>query len=388
MSEATPKGPIHSRSKDRDSVIELLRKCFPGTRDLGEPMINRPYCYRIIKDSLLMKDGPKVVSHLGCVDQVVMIGTHTIRSAGIGWVGTDPPYRSRGLMTRLLMSGIEEMKQKGYALSDLEGDRQRYGRFGWELAGRAWQFGISPRSLEAWVKPIEFEVAPFTGESDEVEATLRLHNRQRVGLKRDRALHAILLNRFGKETWIARKDDSISSYAVVYRQEKRCRVDELGGDAAAVHAILDHMIRGLGAESVNVSMPWSHPLNVKLRALSSGWSLACLRMIKILDLHATLEPFTEHLGSAYQRMGFERERAIALGLESGEPDVELVFSRHGVSIGQVRRRRATVVIPERKMVRLLFGPPSPADIGALPPQARFIEVLLPLNFYLWRNEAV
>lgn len=388
MSEATLEGPIHSRSKDRDSVIELLRKCFPGTRDLGEPTINRPYCYRIIKDSLVMKDGPKVVSHLGCVDQVVMTGRRTIRSAGIGWVGTDPAYRRRGLMTRLLMSSIEEMTQKGYALSDLEGDRQRYGRFGWELAGRTWHFNISPRSLEPWGKPVGFEVAPYTAASEEVKATLRLHNRQQVGLKRDRTLHLILLSRFGKEAWIARKDDSIRSYAVVYRQEKRCRVDELGGDAAAVHAIVDHMIRGLGVESVNVSMPWSHPLNAKLRALSSGWSLGCLRMMKILDLQATLDPFAEQLGSVYRRMGFRRERAIALGFEGGEPDVELIFSRHGVSIGQVRRRRGTVVIPERRMVRLLFGPSSPADIGSLPPRARFIEALLPVDFFLWRNEAV
>jgi hypothetical protein len=148
------------------------------------------------------------------------------------------------------------------------------------------------------------------------------------------------------------------------------------------------MIRGLGIESVNVSMPWSHPLNGKLRALSQGWSLGCLRMIKIVDLHATLDPFAEQLASAYRRMGFKRETAIALGIEGSEPDVELAFSRHGVSLDQVRRHRRTVVIPERKMVRLLFGPPSPADIGSLPPRARFIEALLPMDFYLWRNEAV
>lgn len=388
MLKANLQGPTLPDAQDRDSLVALLRKCFPGDRDLAPPTFNGPYCDRVLKGSLVVKDGSRVVSHLASVDRAIMVGRRTIRSAGIGWVATDPEYRGGGLMTRLMHLCIDRAKREGYALSDLEGDRQRYGRLGYELAGRTWQFNITPRSLQPSPRPSGFEVEPCAGSSDEIEATLRLHNRHRIGLKRDRDLHAILLNRSGKEAWIARRDGSIRSYAVVFRQENGLRVDELAGDADGFHAILDHLVRLLCLGSVNVSMPWFHPLNARLRQLSQSWSLGCLRMIKILDLYRALDAFSYQLASAYEGLGLGLETSIVLALEGAETGVELAFSSDGISLDRVRTSGRAVPIPERKMVRLLFGPVSPADVGSLPRPARFIKPLLPVSFHLWRNEGV
>jgi len=381
-------GPVRASPEDFDSIVEVTEECFPRDKALGGMLPRWPHCFRKerVRNCLIFKDAGKVVSHVGCIDQTVMLGRREVRVAGISSVATLPPYRKRGLMTKLLQHAIRFMTREGYAFSDLGGDRLRYGRFGWETAGRVWRYNVTPRSFNSPDDSEVLKVSEYRGTQDELQATLALHQRQRVGLKRNAQLHGLFLSRLGKRTWIVRKEGRMDSYAVTSEDETRGQIVELGGTPTGIRSVFQHLFDA-GLESVGVDLPWVHPLNSLLVDISSGWSVACLRQIKILDLQATIEAFSDQLLSRYRLLGLRGERKISLVLSPENRGVELRFSEGGLAVQPASGRHA-VALPERKMVRLIFGPGSPGTMMDLPPEAAFLEALLPVDFFIWRNEMV
>lgn len=384
------RGPMRASVDDFDSLIQLMDECFPRDKELGGMLPRWPHCFRKdkIQNSLIIKDGSRVVSHVGCIDQTVMLGQGEVRAAGISGVGTKPEYRRRGLMTKILLHTEDFLKQEGYAISDLGGNRQRYGHFGWEVGGRAWQFNMTARSLGAEDRPAGFEVVRYSGTRDEVETTLLLNRRQRIGVKRDLNLHAILLGRLGKEVLLAKRKGVVEAYAVIDRQEKWAHMGEFAGSADGVHSILLHLVDSLGVESMAVPSPWSHPVNERLCAVSSGWQVNCLRNIKIIDLLATLKAFCKQISERYRGLGLRPARTLNLGIEGEPGTVKVGFSQRGTSMRPTRVKKNAIMLPRTEMVQFLFGPGSPEGIVDLPPKALFLDALLPLDFYMWHNETV
>jgi len=383
-------GPVRASLEDFDALIQLMDECFPRDKELGGMLPRWPHCFRKdkIRNSLIIKDGTRVVSHVGCIDQTGTLGQGEIRVAGISGVGTKPEYRKRGLMTKILLYTEDFLKAQGYAMSDLGGNRQRYGRFGWEVGGRAWQFSITARSLGSEERPTGFEVSKYTANPDEVHSTLLLNRRQRTGVKRDRNLHAILLGRLGKEVLLARRDGVVEAYAVIDRQEKWAHIGEFAGDADGVHSILLHLVDSLGVETEAVPAPWSHPVNERLRALSSGWQVSCLRNIKIIDLMATLKAFSRQISKRCRDLGLKTARTLTLGIEGEPRAVKVGFSPRKTSVGPTKAGKDAIILSRTEMVQFLFGPGSPGGVADLPPKASFLDALLPLDFYMWPNETV
>jgi len=290
-------------------------------------------------------------------------------------------------MTRLLNYSISLMQEEGYAFSDLGGDRQRYGHFGWENAGRQWRFEVTRRSLQATGAPPSYEVNPYHASPEEIDATLALHERELMGMKRTHDLHEMLLGRKGKQVWLARSSGGIAAYVVTHPSEGEQEIAEFGGTAEGVHAILLHSTEALGSEVLHVLSPWSHPLNAKFFSISAHWGVNCLYMLRIMDLERTLRGFAHQLGNRYRDLGLQGSRTIALAIEGTEQRVEMEFSPKGVTVRKAPDLEGALTLSDRQMVRLIFGPGTPSTEVNLPPDALFLEGLLPLDFYIWENEA-
>jgi predicted N-acetyltransferase YhbS len=71
-----------------------------------------------------------------------------LRAGGIGAVSTANWACGRGHMTQLLEWAVRMMREEGFAVSLLWGDRHRYGAFGFESAGRVLQVSITDRGLQ------------------------------------------------------------------------------------------------------------------------------------------------------------------------------------------------------------------------------------------------
>jgi len=377
---------------DFDAIIELADECFPGDRDSGGMLARWPHCYirepERMRNYLIMKDGPKVISMVGYIDQAVLVEGDEVKVAGITGVATTLNYRRQGLMTKLLNDCIIKMGEEGYAFSDLGGDRIRYGRFGWESAGRQWWFDVTRRSILTAATPTGYEVVQYPTSPEEVEGTFALHMKETTGVKRTRALHEIILGRKGKQVWLARDSKGVGAYVVVDSDERWQAIVEYSGSAEGVHAILMHLVKVLGSEFLHVISPWSHPLNKMFFAISARWGVSPTRMLKIIDLNATLSGFTNQLANRYRVLGLQGKRAIVLSVEETGQKARIVFSPDGVEVGDAADTQRAFTLPERRMVRLLFGPGMQRLEFNLPSNARFLEGLLPLDFHIWENEAV
>jgi len=385
-------GPLRASLNDFDSIVKLADECFPNDRDSGGMLARWPHCFfpqsEKIKNCLIMKDGPKVVSLVEYVDQTLLVEGGNLKVAGITVVSTWPSYRGLGLMTQLLNYCISLMQEEGYAFSDLRGDRQRYGRFGWENAGHQWRFDISRRSLSVVCASTCHEISPYGASPEEIDAIIAIHDEEAMGIKRTRNLYEMLLGRKGKQVWLARSDEGIDAYVIADPREREQEIVEFGGSAEGIRAILVHLIENLGIEVLHVNSPWSHPLNATFFSISAQWHVTCQRMIKIIDLEATLRGFAHQLGQRYRDLGFQGNRTIALAIEGTEQRVEIEFSSEGVTVRKASDFLRPLTLSDRQMVRLIFGPGTPSSEFSLPPNARFLESLLPLNFYIWENETV
>ena len=378
---------MRADARDYQAIIDLAEECFPRDRELGGMVPRWGHCFRkdSIQNSLIIKDGDEVVSHVGCIDQSVMVDSGTIRVSGISSVSTKPSYRGRGLMTKLLKESTRFMRDQGYVLSDLGGDRVRYRRFGWERAGRNCQYIITKRSLSAQNEHDGFQVEGLSGTRREMSDTLALHQGDGFGLVRDEPLHDILLHRLGNVTLIAWRGDSIDAYAVAnIDDEKSICIGELAGGAGGISGIVHHLsLRN--PETIIVPMPFQHPLNSSIRALSSSWTIQTWRMLKILDLKGILEGFSGQIESRISRLDPIGERSIRLCIKGEETYVELDLGPDGVNVEGGKGCKDAVVLSEQDMVLLLFGPCNPGLYSSLPP---FVETIFPLDFYLWKNETV
>ena len=375
---------------DIESIIELAELCFPKDRDAGGMLPRWPHCFTENSIPFLIRDGRRTVSQVICVRQQVMVGTRTLRVGGISSVCTHPDYRRRGLMTKLLSYVIAYMKREGFAVSDLGGDTQRYRRFGWENAGQRYVYRITPRSMSASRPPHGFTVSRYSGTEEEVFSTLRLHQSAGWGIRRERELHRLLLNRAGKETWLSWHGQEVSSYMVVDRSQENVRVLEVAGSAEGLHSLAQFFIDG-GAPSLEVALPAQHPLTPKALSISSGYHISTMRMIRVLNLAQTLQTFVDQLGTKFLSTGIKGPKKVSLAMRDNHRIEHIVieFSAEATLVSLVHSStRPMILLGPGEMAAFLFGPLPPSSFTRIPSQSRFFESLLPLNLYLWENEGV
>ena len=385
-------GPQRASLDDFDSIIELADMCFSGERDRGGMLARWPHCYirepEFMKNCLIMKDGSKVVSLVEYVDQTLLVNGEEIKTAGITAVATWPTYRGRGFMTGLLKRCISLMEEEGYAFSDLGGDRLRYGRYGWENAGRVWRFDITERSFNAVDIPSGVHVVPYQASDEEIKSVMSIHEREPMRLKRSQFLYRILLGRLGKQVWLAKGKEGITAYVIAEPAERSQTIVEFGGRTEDLHGIFAHFMENSDTQHIHIRSPWSHPLNSLLFRISSWWNLGTIRMIKIVDLQATIRGFAHQLGARYNALGMEGSRSVALGISDTDQQVEVAFSPEGVTVREAATSANAISLSDREMVRFVFGPGLPGSVVDLPRNVRFLDAILPVDFYLWPNETV
>jgi len=385
------RGPEVASREEMQSLVELSEVCFPKDRDAGGMLPRWPHCFTSNSIPFVIRDGGRIVSQVICVDQSVMVGSKDLRVGGISSVCTHPDYRGRGFMTKLLRYAVAYMRTHGFAISDLGGDTQRYRRFGWENAGRRCVYRITKRSLSASPSPEGFVASRYEPTEANLTSTLLLHNREGSGLRRDKALHRALLGRLGKETWLCTFGDRLECYAVVERSAEYAKIVEVAGTEDGFHFLVQHLC-DLGPQALSVSLPFGHRLSRRAWLLSNGFYISPLRMIRLLNLKETLEVFADQLAARFSSLGLEGERRVCLAVRDarGEQKVSVEFTGDSVSVYDRTDSscKAVVSLSPGSMASFLFGPLPPSVVTPIPERARFIESVLPLDFYLWENEGV
>lgn len=385
-------GPVRARVEEYDDLCRCIDECFPTETASGGMAARWPHCLQPTPEHtrqyLVLKDGGRIVACLSCIDQTFVVEGGSLRSGGIGQVSTLNAYRGGGLMTQLLEHAIRLMEEEGFAISDLGGDRVRYGRFGWEPAGRWWNYTLTRRSIGAVPKPEGLRVSQVVPSEAEMAAILRIHDAEPRHVARDARRNRYLLNRLGKEVWVARAGDELAGYMVTQKQSAAPSVYEFGGRREALHALAAEVV-GAGDVAWSLSSPWANPANGLWMSLASGWRIAPIHQVRIVSLARTLKAFERQMSERALAGREWPERAVTLGIAETGERASLRFDRstQRVQVASGSALPADVTLSRRDMVRLLFGPgtPSAAGFRGIP---EHLSSLLPLDWAMWHNEMV
>jgi predicted N-acetyltransferase YhbS len=361
------------RRDEFDPFMRFLERCYrssPGTFERLFPHLYRP-AEALCSSAYLVEVDGRIVSHVGLYPIELVVHDETITVGGIGGVATLHAERGKGHMTRLLYHAIDEMRERGYPMSWLGGDRQRYNAFGWERAGLVYELGFSRRSLDrAGVTPAEIE-ARFP--RDAVDVVARLQSQRPYRVRRPEL--ALQLQKDGLWIWVA--DDA---YVLVHDSTyEPLSIAELvstsGQECGIVRAALD----GTGRNEISWIVPaWEHQLLARIMPAVARWRVGGWQMYRIVDL-ARLLSLLEPVLSA--RAGPLHDFALSLGIrEHDRTDAATLVVRGGrLEIRPGREADRYVEWSPQEAVRALLGG-APLGAGVQVPLE--LAALLPLPVHV------
>ncbi|MCL7417755.1 MAG: GNAT family N-acetyltransferase [Halalkalicoccus sp.] len=377
--------------------MALTERCFGS--DPGGLEARMPHCFddeHPARHAIVKVDG-KVVSHVVCVPAELWAGDARVDCHGIAGVATDPAHRGNGYMHQLLEFWLNRLDDRDVPIAELEGDRVRYGRYGWENAGREELYRITRRSFTAGRGASEDganAIRRYRGAAD-IETIQDVHGTERYRVSRDRRRYERLLEQTGLETLVF--DGSQSAY-LCYRGEDPASVLEFGGSREGVAALLECALDATGEIAVYTHP--HHPLTDLFRELAAGWECHPHRKLNVLDFPATIDAyrplFEERWARTVDAFGSVAD-AVTLGMTSSSDrladdtadtptqSVTVAYDASGVSVERTDRE-PDVTFDRRGAVGFLFG--SRDSCRSLKRIDPFLDAVLPLEYYFWQTETI
>jgi predicted N-acetyltransferase YhbS len=342
--------PRPARPEEFAEALTFINRVFrPGKKNRFFFRSNYPHAYRpeYAGRILLQRDQGQIAGCLAIHPLTLRLEEVRLVAGGLGAVGTDPARRGEGIMSRLLEEAIGRMRRAGYPLSILWGDRQRYGRFGWERGGLRNSLSLSARQLGApSAAERRLRMEPFSPDPALCRRLRALDLDHPYGVERPLADIPDLLARVGRQTWICREGRRFA-YLVLQREGRQRRgqyelLDEAGGDADLARSMLRVLLSRSNLAWLQASAG-PNPLQLDLLLPGSAyWTRECSCMIKILDLQGLLDSLRPLLW----------RRAKAAGVRGR---FHLYAPGHEARLELGAGKRQQVELGEGELVGLLFG---------------------------------
>ena len=136
----------------------------------------------------------RIVAHTGLYVSEVVTPRGTLRLGGLWSVACHPDYRRRGFGEACVRDAMRLMQEQGCEIGGLgTGFNDWYRRFGWENAGRQWEFELDRGNIELLPRLEGYEVGE--GLWPDLGEMLALYAAQGLGARRPRELLPTLLHR-------------------------------------------------------------------------------------------------------------------------------------------------------------------------------------------------
>ena len=376
-------GPRLATSDEFPEMMELLDRYF--SYEHGGMAARLPYSYdpsRMENHAIVREDG-RIVSHVGAFPQTLVIGGEEIECWGFGGVATHKRYRGNGYMSDLIDFWFDRMETRNVPLAELSGNRQRYNHFGWEAAGREFQYEIHGRSFVSADSDHE-RVVPYDGSDRQLDLLRTLHGEEPYRVKRDEERSRTVFGQRGLETLLYEHGDE-AAYVSLSRESRARTISEFGGSARGVEAVLTHLFDSYDINNLTAVVPPRHPLNSTFRRHSRTWSLRNHRNLNVLDLADTLDRFSGQIQRHWQAAAGTGDGSLSLGIRGGDDAVRISYSPEHVGVAPTDDE-PELELDEREMVALLFG--SHDRRRELKERHPFLAAVLPLDFFVWKTEHV
>jgi len=333
-------GPRAVRPNEVPAVLKLINRMFTFVKTGMER--ESPHIYRRMAEfperHRIITCRGEVAAHTAIIPLEFVTPAGRETAGGIGCVCTNPKYRGRGLMSRLLEHAGEKMRAARMPFSILWGDRLRYARFGWEPAGRKFAFGLDARSREALV-PFKFRVEKLEDLDAEAEELHEIHREVPFRVERDPETFKLMLERPGRAVWVARRGRKVEAWAMAGENpwiEPRHRrgnwvVEYAAGTTEGILGLLRWFLVRCGARSVRMIWPLGRTaVPVHLLEAMNNWSstIEFLGQIRVLDPAAMLAGFgARAVTPAFRKLRLSPRAQARLLLGPFTPEQNLPASR-------------------------------------------------------------
>ena len=375
---------------DFDEAMAVMNLAFDKTPPADFASI-LPKLYRP-EDGLMsclwaIRRGGRIKAVVGVHPLAWKVGAATLPVAGIGGVSTHPDCRGQGMMQRLMTHCVGLMKEQGYPLSVLGGQRQRYGYFGYEVCGVGVELQLGKRNLRhCFSAPSNIRFEPLDdGPAGRLEAVRALHDAQPVRAERSAGEFRKVLRSWRAVPYAALEADELIGYVVVSLDGKELP-EVVGRDGDTASEIVRARVEQGDAESVTLTAGplagrFLHRLGEVCEAAalrsSGNWQVFDWpRVISALLAARAADPSGAPLADGRVTLGIEGCGTVAVSVDGGE-----------VSCGRVEEKPAVSCGPHLAH-RLLFGPLPPSQSLLLPKEAEALESWCPLPLFSSRQDAV
>ena len=380
------------RQEEFPSLLQLMDSAFPHAAPFANTQShNFTGLAQDLKQHIVIEANGQIISHLGLFPRLIRSGETVIKAAGVGCVATLEKYRGQGLMNKLFEFAIPMMRDQGYDISVLEGDRKRYSNFGWERGGRRFAFLISDRYVKG-LTTAGISVRKYCGDRSDLGAIKAIHEQEYYRLDRSSYFLDKVYDLPGRHTLLAEQGGRIAAY-LTFVPETTSDTDvlawvyEYGGDGQCIKAILRNMFAVHGVTRANVVAPINHhSLNDVLLSVTDRWYTETCRMIKILSLRSVLEKHIPHMQKARDASGLHTEGEVALEIAGSPQTTTIKFGRQ-ISVSE-KKCHNVLALGERDMTRLLFGLVRPSEAFNLDHQFGILDSCFPLDCFMWLNDTV
>lgn len=369
-------GPRRATPDEFSEMMALVDRCFRKSE--GEMVAKLPFCYDEAHPehhAIIRQDG-EIIAHAAAIPQTLIIEGDTISCPGIGGVATDPRYRNNSHMASLLKFWLDQLEAP---VIELGGDRQRYGHFGWENAGREYRFELNRRSIPDTATASS--VVRYDDDDSQNDLLQQLHAMELFRVERSHKETRQIHSRAGNVTLLCTTDPS--AYISFNPRLRNTTVTEFGGASQSIVDLLLSAFSLYALDSITIHIPPEHPILPTVHQVASKWHLDLQRKFNIRDLPTLLSGFRAQMERQFVRSNAEHVD-ICLGLSDDNQHARIVYD-NDVDI-QRTTDEPDIKLDRREMTNLLFGMPEihTEYMNSYPS----LKSILPLDYYIWTSERV
>lgn len=306
---------------------------------------------------------------IGNFDNDMTVGGVNLKTCCIGNVAVGKAYRSKGYMIELMERSIEDMKQRGVALSYLGGQRQRYGYFGYENAGTCYNFGFSVNSLRHALHGIESGLTMEKLSPDDEEAIRFIdgvYAKAPVISRRPQDAYFDILCSWEDIPYLVKENGAPVGYAVL--SDRLDHVCEFGlADSALLPRFVSAVLALCGKDCVGFTVAPYETEKLDFFTKNASWmNVNHCESVLLLDWKTVLAAYL-NAKAAYETL-CDGELTVRIHGKAGDETLQLAVRDNAVSVTAFDGQ------PDCELdclaaVRAFFSN-YPADRAAFPPEVR------------------
>ncbi len=360
---------------DYDELLSMLNKSFAAVR-------GRPVDFLRGQPKMWVRDDAHMARHIGLFEDghlASVVGIYplplrvkdaSLRFATTGNVATLPEYAGRGYFTKLFSIAMEEAEREGYDALRLGGQKQRYGRFGFEDCGRIFSVLFSEKNRAAFD---EEGYANITFERIERDSLAALRYARELNAKapcyveryptdNERDVYLVLHSKYS-EAYIAKRGGIFCGYLSATDGGKT--ITELRAEDAEVFFAIACAWQKRTESAITLPIaPWmKEELAIAARTADSVSVLAPSKF-KLLRPERVIDAFMK-LG---RRLSPMQNGTISLTIE-GHGAFRLTVNGETAFCERIEADTTDLALDAMTAARMIFGPLPATVFAELPPHA-------------------